>query len=248
MASLEAALVSLKEDSKYLNWGRDIIRRWALDFSLEKKSLRVLDVGCGQGRDLLNIKTALEEKNVSVEMYGIEVYEEYKKMSEAAGIAVVSINLETEAFPYEDNYFDLIVVNQVLEHVKEFFWIASEMNRVLKPGGLLIVGVPNLASWHNRLLLLFGRQPTSIRVLGPHVRGYTKESLVRTMVEYGGFSLKASAGGNFYPFPAGLVKILSKLFPNGAVSLFLSFKKVSASSFGKFLEKHLETNFKAPKN
>jgi len=248
MASLVAKLASLKDGSRHLNWGRDVIKRWTLDFCLDKKFLRVLDVGCGQGSDLLNIKSTLETKNINSELHGIEVYEEYKKYAEARGITVASINLEIEAFPYEDSYFDLIVVNQVMEHVKEFFWIASEMNRVLKPGGLLIVGVPNLASWHNRLLLLLGRQPTSIRLLGPHVRGYTKQSLVGAMTQYGGFSFLASAGTNFYPLPTTIAKILAKLFPNGAVSLFLAFKKVKSSSFGKFLENHLETNFKAPKN
>ncbi len=248
MASLEATLAALKDGSRYLNWGREVIKRWALDFCLHTNSIRVLDVGCGQGSDLLNIHEALKEKNISSELYGIEVYEEYKNHAESLGIAVASINLEIEAFPYADEYFDVVVVNQVMEHVKEFFWIASEMNRVLKPGGLLIVGVPNLASWHNRLLLLLGRQPTSIRLLGPHVRGYTKQSLVQAMTEYGGFSFQASAGTNFYPFPTTIAKILAKLFPNGAVSLFLAFKKVRPSSFGKFLENHLETNFKAPKN
>jgi SAM-dependent methyltransferase len=161
---------------------------------------------------------------------------------------VASLNLETDEFPYSDEYFDIIVINQVLEHVKEFFWIVSEINRVLKNGGLLIIGVPNLASWHNRLLLLLGQQPTSIRILGPHVRGYTKNDLVMTMNTYGGFELYDYGGSNFYPFPPFISKIFSKFFPLGSVSLFCAFKKIKQSTFKEFLSERLETNFKMPKS
>ena len=53
-----------------------------------------------------------------------------------------------------------MIANQILEHTKEVFWIWHEIARVLAPQGQLILGVPNLASAHNRLLLLLGRQPT----------------------------------------------------------------------------------------
>lgn len=243
---LEKLLIAFKAKSNHLNWGRAIIRRWSLEVAQGKTELRILDVGCGDGDDIINFKNELEAKPLTLSLYGLDMLESHRAAAEAKGIKLSLVNLESDIFPYEDNFFDLIIINQVLEHVKEFFFIAGEMNRVLKPGGRLIIGVPNLASWHNRLLLLFGKQPTSIRLLGPHVRGYTKESLVKTLSEYGGFSLERFAGSNFYPWPAPLAKVLAYLFPNAAVSIFLAFRKDIDASFEKFLATGLETNFKTP--
>lgn len=249
MQSLINKIAILKDKNNHLNYGRPIIKKWVQSFSFNKsQNLKVLDVGCGKGYDLINIQKTLIKRNIQADLYGIEIFDEYKKISEEQAITVASLNLETDEFPYSDEYFDIIVINQVLEHVKEFFWIVSEINRVLKNGGLLIIGVPNLASWHNRLLLLFGQQPTPIRILGPHVRGYTKNDLVMTMTTYGGLKLYDYGGSNFYPFPPFISKILSKVFPLGSVSLFCAFKKIKQSTFKEFLSERLETNFKIPKS
>lgn len=247
MEKLIKKIATYKDKNNYLNYGRHLIKKWVQDFSIEKSgTLRILDVGCGKGFDLINIQKTLKERNIYSELHGIEIFNEYVQESEKQGIAVASIDIETELFPYNDEYFDIVVINQVLEHIKEFFWIATEINRVLKKNSLLIIGVPNLASWHNRLLLLFGFQPTSIRVLGPHVRGFTKQDLVKTMTQYGGFNLCDFGGSNFYPFPFFISKIVSKLFPLGSVSLFCAFKKVNQSTFDTFLSDRLETNFRLP--
>ncbi len=247
MQSLINKIAILKEKNNHLNFGRSVIENWIQNFNFNKsQNLKVLDVGCGKGYDLMNIHKTLTERDIQADLFGIEIFDEYKNISEEQGITVASLNLETDEFPYSDEYFDIIVINQVLEHVKEFFWIVSEINRVLKNGGLLIIGVPNLASWHNRMLLLFGQQPTPIRILGPHVRGYTKNDLVKTMTTYGGFELYDYGGSNFYPFPVFISNMLSKIFPSGSVSLFCAFKKIKQSTFKEFLSERLETNFKIP--
>ena len=89
-----------------------------------------------------------------------------------------SIDLEKDIFPYDNDFFDVIIVNQILEHTKELFWIFHEATRVLTVGGKLIIGVPNLASLHNRILLLTGQHPTPIKSSSPHVRGFTRPDLL----------------------------------------------------------------------
>ena len=94
----------------------------------------------------------------------------------------VRLDLETAKFPWPDASVDVIVCNQVFEHLKNIWLPMSEIHRVLAPGGWLLLSVPNLGSLHNRMMLGLGLQPTSIRTLGPHVRGYTAHEIRRYLV------------------------------------------------------------------
>ena len=142
----------------------------------------------------------------------------------------------------------MVISNQTLEHVKEIFWILHEISRTLKMGGHFIIGVPNLASMHNRLLLLLGKQPTCLQNASAHVRGYTRSDILKalTTVFPGGYQLAGFGGSNFYPFPPVLAKPLAKVLPNGAATIFLLLRKVGRYG-GEFLEypvrTELQTNF-----
>ncbi|QQG52622.1 MAG: class I SAM-dependent methyltransferase [Candidatus Falkowbacteria bacterium] len=226
-----------------LNYGREIIGNFIKKYAPPSGRINILDIGCGDGTDLLNSKKFIND-NATMEMYGLEIDEKNAAIAQANGIKTAVANIESDDFPFPDNFFDIIVMNQVLEHTKEIFFIASEINRILKTDGLLIIGIPNLASFHNRILLLFGRQPTSIRTLGPHVRGFTKNDLVK-FFNQNKFSLLKFAGANFYPFPKAIAILLSKLFPEAAVSNFFLFKKTGPAMTKEYLaEQHFETNFK----
>lgn len=65
---------------------------------------------------------------------------------------------------FKGNYFDLIFSNQVLEHVIYPEKCLHECRRVIKKNGTMILTTPNLASWQNRFLLLFGYHPTNYTV------------------------------------------------------------------------------------
>lgn len=232
-----------KATNPSLNYGRDIISDFIEKNYQKTDTINILDIGCGYGGDLLNAKQAIGDKT-KINLYGIEIDEQSKRIAETRGIIVKNINIETDEFPFQNNFFDIIIINQVLEHTKEIFFITSQINRILKTNGLLIIGLPNLASLHNRILLLIGQQPTCIRVFGPHVRGFTKSDLIR-FFNKNGFSLLKFAGSNFYPFPKKIAQVLSKLFPTLSVGIFGFFKKTSESmSYQDLAKENFETNFK----
>jgi len=62
----------------------------------------------------------------------------------AAGIKPMSVNIEAEPLPLENESVELVIANQVLEHTKEIYWINHEIFRTLKVGGHLYLGVPNV--------------------------------------------------------------------------------------------------------
>jgi SAM-dependent methyltransferase len=137
--------------------------------------------------------------------------------------------IENEILPLKDESINIIIANQILEHTKEIFWIFHEISRVLTVGGKLIIGVPNLASLHNRLLLMLGLQPTAIKINSAHIRGFTKKDFLNFLQSCfpGGYELKAFDGSNFYPFPPVIAKPLARLFPTMTWGIFFVFEKNS---------------------
>ena len=241
---LKRYLRSLKEGTEQLNYGRAIITRWAAEAFRAKENgpVRVLDLGCGHGDDLVNIARAISPR--PAELFAIEAYPPNQAEARGRGIAVADVNLETAVYPYDDSFFDLIVANQIIEHTKEIFWIFGECSRILKPDGMMIVGVPNLASFHNRILLLCGDQPSSIELLGPHVRGIAVPGFRRFIEADGVFRVGRIRGSNFYPLPPFLSRVASFLFPRFAVSIFFLIKKhPHAKQFNPLASRFFETNF-----
>jgi SAM-dependent methyltransferase len=224
-----------------LNYGRHHIA--AVAAALQPNT--VLDLGAGPGADLLAVKSVA----AGARLFAAECYPpNIRKLSEL-GVSVHKLDLERDRLPFPDNSIDMIVANQVLEHCKEVWWILHECTRVLRTGGHLAIGVPNLASLHNRILLLFGRQPTPIQNNSAHVRGYTRSDFLKLVNSGfpGGYQLKNWGGSNFYPFPAFMGKVLANWFPSMAWGMFLDLEKKRDdydSGFLRFpLRESLETNF-----
>ena len=233
MRTIPGRIPASAPPNHHLNYGRGYIIEWCAKFfrSHDRDAYTVLDIGCGYGQDLQNIQDAAPQQ---VTLYGIEIHGPAIHACEESNITVFPVDIEKEQIPVQDHFFDIILLNQVLEHTKEIFFIFSEISRVLKPRGILIVGVPNLASFHNRLLFLFGRQPTSIETLGPHVRGFTIPAL-KKFIEVGGyFRVLEVRGANFYPFPPFISGVLSRIFLGGTASIFFLVRKTEKG--GLFIE------------
>ncbi len=236
--------LKLKAGTEVLGYGRPIIANWSAEaLTLNTNSLpKVLDIGCGPGQDLENVRKAFAKP---CELYGIEYYSEHVKTCEQKGIHIAGLNIERDNYPYPDEFFDVVIANQVLEHVKDLFYVVSEMSRIVKKEGTIIIGIPNMAAWHDRLILLLGNQPSSNKVLGPHIRGYTRPGFTSFMETDGFFKCEKFAGSGFYPFPAWLCRILARLFPSFATAVFFKFKRNAKSGvFLEVLEKRFfETNY-----
>ncbi|WP_419876526.1 hypothetical protein [Francisella tularensis] len=95
-----------------------------------------------------------------------------------------------------------MIANQVLEHTKELFWINHEVFRCLKIGGYFYVGVPNILSIHNRILMLFGYHPTCSKSISAHVRGFSPKDIKQFYRNIAGSFLlsKVLKGRNFILF------------------------------------------------
>ena len=201
-----------------LNYGRHVLKSFLRSIGDVRSAL---DIGAGRGDDLSTVRDVYP----SAQLHAVECFAENVQTLTAQGIDVRSLNIEHDPFPFDPESLDLVMANQILEHTKEVFWILDQVSRVLKMGGHLLLGVPNLASLHNRFLLAFGRQPSSLKNSSAHVRGFTKPDVLELLNSGfpGGYRLIRFGGSNFYPFPPLLARPLARLLPNMAWGIFFDF-------------------------
>lgn len=99
-------------------------------------------------------------------------------------------NLETEALPYPDGAFDLVIFTETLEHIpRSPYTVLGEVRRVLKPGGVLLFSVPNLNSLLNRIKMALGRPVLSVELAYSdsfgHFREYTMDEVLHLLRSLG---------------------------------------------------------------
>lgn len=220
------------------NYGRNLIKKY---LNKVKNCNTVLDLDAGGGDDLMLCK----EKFPRAKLYAVESFPPYAKKLSDMGINVFPLNIEHDALPFEDESIDVIIINQVLEHTKDIYWVLHECSRVLKRGGALIVGTPNLAAWHNRLILSLGIQPPTIATLSCHVRGFTRGDLKEFVMCAGIYSIRSQRSSGFYPFPPGIARILAMVFPSlgWSIHLYAEKDKSYQDGFLYVAREFTETNF-----
>jgi len=197
------------------------------------KPKKVLDLGCGNGLLLAELK-----KIHKADYHGIDVFINSKTFFKYKR---ADINIK---FPYNRNMFDCVILGEVIEHVPNPDHVLSEIYRVLKKNGYLIISTPNLVSWANRILILFGIQPlytetSSYKKLGRyftflgqgtkahgHLKIFTHQSL-KEILELYGFKVKEKYEVPFFfPFPISLIdRIFAKMIPFSSGLLYVAEKK-----------------------
>lgn len=142
----------------------------------------ILDVGCGIGMYVKRLR------DFSDAVYGVDV--DIEKVQEASQHLPNIKQGSAEVLPFDDMMFDTVLSHEVLEHVGDDHQAVSEAFRVLKPGGRLIVFVPNRwypfethgffwrGTYHFGNIPLVNYLPDIWRTkLCPHVRAYTARNL-----------------------------------------------------------------------
>lgn len=174
---------------------RAIVRNELMRFFGRKtKERKVLDFGCGSG-------IFVEElANVRYQSYGVDISEEAIKFGKLQGRKNLEV-LDSHKVKFSDNYFDAIVTLDVLEHLENEEWALKEMERMLKPGGVIVIMVP-------AFMFLWGVQDE----VSHHYRRYTRPHLVKKIQESTKFEMvRASYFNTFLFLPIAFVRILSRL-------------------------------------
>jgi len=164
--------------------------------SLAMSESRLLQVQAQQGLQTLLFRDQL----VRPERPVIYDQEDVRGPEARAETSMSEVDLEAAKFPAPSGHFQLVVWNRDLVTVKNIVPAFQEVCRVLQPGGFLVVAVPNLAALHNRLLLLAGRQPTTLHLSdGDHVRGFAAPSMTKFLEHDLGLRIERVVGVGLAP-------------------------------------------------
>jgi ubiquinone/menaquinone biosynthesis C-methylase UbiE len=167
-----------------------------ISFDVKKLRLepgwRVLDIGCGSGRHTAAIARHERVQILGADINPADIAETKKRLifqERLEGkrgrwdLLASSIN----RLPFKDNFFDLIVCSEILEHIPDHRQAVAEVVRVLKPGGDMVVSVPRF--FPERICWALSREYHHVN--NGHIRIYTKKGLIR-LLEEGGLKKWAS--------------------------------------------------------
>ncbi len=187
-----------------------------------------LDIGCGEGF-VLN-----EALKYNYMPYGLDIASNLNPSIESEKIEFFNGNIfEAE---YNDNFFKAIYIDSVLEHVTEPMSVLAEIFRILKPGGVGFIIVPNedcLLNDVKKILYTMMRQKNKYGRIKPfyppyHINGFNQKSLRFALLKTGFNILQLSQfGGNYrfwkahQPLSQAYFRELI-LFPFGLLSVFLN--------------------------
>jgi methionine biosynthesis protein MetW len=136
---------------------------------------RLLDIGCGDGRIASQIA-----KTTKYQVYGLEASPNNVKKCLSKKIIAKVQDVEKK-FSFPNNFFDVVFAGEIIEHLLDTKKFLNEINRVLKPNGILILTTPNLAHLPDRIRFLTGKNPTNVspvhEFLHLHIRPFTYNML-----------------------------------------------------------------------
>lgn len=202
----------------------------------QNKNAVLLDCGCWDGINTKKFGNIIGTNS----LYGIELNKNKANEAKKNGINVKISDLNKK-LPYNNNSFGVIIAYHVIEHLVNVRLFASELHRILKKNGYVIIGTPNLASWHNVFALVIGLQPFSGPTIKPdyksdckvimelnkarmkkvfseesetldHVKVMTAKALIGLLKD-SDFKIEELKGFGYYPFPNFMAGALSGLDP-----------------------------------
>ncbi len=142
---------------------------------------KVIDLGCGTGRHVLELSKIpsniigadISRNDIRAGRYLLEIM----RRRDEVNARVHWLQTAGERLPFKDGAFDRVICTETLEHVDDETVLARELARVLKPGGILAISVPDEFSEK-----IFWKFSTNYRThAGGHVRIFRRPEIVNLM-------------------------------------------------------------------
>jgi|APGre2960657468_1045069.scaffolds.fasta_scaffold01941_2 ubiquinone/menaquinone biosynthesis C-methylase UbiE len=198
------------------------VRRLFAEFPGRQKAL---DIGCGNGGILAPFATAHE-------IHGVELYGPLVPVAVKNGLRAVEHDLEGGPLPYADSTFDVVFCGETIEHQVDTDGLLAEINRVLKPGGQLILTYPNIRTLLSLVMMVFDMPPMyAARYRAPHFRDFTLKT-IRIALRQHSFAIERAIGSAFYvPKLGDCCSALATVLPSWASTVIVVARKLKNSDY-----------------
>ncbi|MBU0596880.1 class I SAM-dependent methyltransferase [Patescibacteria group bacterium] len=175
------------------------------DFSMQDRNIsepyQILDIGCGTGASVIDLKKMFGRRAdvVGIDVVKLQIDIAREKIKKNAITADVRW-YDGKQFPFSDNSFDAIYTSDVLGHVEDVpFWL-SEINRVLKKGGILSMFSESALGHHAYVRKYLFRHGLNIDPHAEfHISLYSKHEL-RKLVSNAGMNIEKMIGAFWVAF------------------------------------------------
>lgn len=182
--------------------------------NLLTEPFRVLDLGCGTGGATIDLKRLLgrEAELVGLDVVNLQV-DLAKEQAKRHGVHAEFFHYEGRQFPFSSSTFDALYTSDVLGHVENVpFWL-DEINRVLRPNGVLAMFAESKLGRHAYLRNFFMKQGLNTDPHAEfHISLFSKAELLR-MLSQAGFDIErvyASVWAKFFVHPDELYSAFQK--------------------------------------
>lgn len=152
--------------------------------SLKKTSLKIIEIGCANGSNLIEIEKLCNEIGIECDLFGTEYEEENAKKALQKGVKI--INSDLGVIIEEEHEFDIVILSHVLEHFAGLNKVIKQIKKILKKDGFVYVEVPGLM---NKEMIKRNYHGDFIDyTVHAHMYNFNLESLKRVF-EFNGFDL-----------------------------------------------------------
>ena len=164
----------LHKEIQYFSLEREIFKN-----SILQNGQVIFDIGCGTG--------ALGSyfiQNQSCLVHGFEINSNVINEAKSNLTSIVEGNIETDLIPFKNDYFDYIILGDVIEHLINPILTINRLKPYLKKGGTILITTPNIKHWSVVYNLLF-KDSWDYKSWGildfTHLRFFTKKSFLNML-------------------------------------------------------------------
>jgi SAM-dependent methyltransferase len=204
-----------------------------------KPDAALLDLGCDDGLWTVKLGEKIKTKN----LFGVDIVEERVRLACQNGVNTTRADLN-QPLRFSGESFDVIHANQVIEHVSNLDLFLSEVHRLLKPGGYVVMSTENGSSWCNIFSAIMGWQIFSLTNISAlqlglgnplalhqnsvlELSSWTHKTIFnyRGLIDFfsiHGFLVTEIVGAGYFPLPA----VIGRIDPRHSHFLTISASKI----------------------